>query len=195
MQVSDYLFNNLGHINNDVTDSTQRNIQNTRYTNLNITNYFSEIPNSQVEFVSKIPGLYYAGNIGPGLGPESIQNENSLFWGTEIERSYEKVQLFTRPFLTVPYLGRGSCDPTLESQLQQGQMVADKKSVSTVSEKSYIDYSTYPMMDELKSKIGNASYSVQEAAMDGWVRGGSSARETTTDSNFSKNSRPRDSGY
>ena len=169
MQVSDYLFNNLGHINEDVTDKTQRNIQNTRYTNLNITNYFSEIPNSQVEFVSKVPGLYYAGNIGPGLGPQSIQNENSLLWGTEMERSYEKVQLFTRPFLTVPYLGRGSCDPTLESQLQQGDWVRGKKSVSNLTENNIDTPDAFPL---------SSSNKVEEIALGGWSRGGVDTRTT-----------------
>jgi len=176
MQVSDYLFNNLGHINEDITDKTQRNIQNTRYTNLNITNYFSEIPNSQVEFVSKVPGLYYAGNIGPGLGPQSIQNENSLFWGTEIDRSYEKVQLFTRPFLTVPYLGRGSCDPTLESQLQQGDWVRGKKSVSNLTENNIDTPDAFPL---------SSSNKVEEIALGGWSRGGVDTR-TTGDEYFRK---------
>ena len=40
--------------------------------------------------------------------------------------------------MTVPYLGRGSCDPTIESQLLQGETVRGKKSVSTVMELSLI---------------------------------------------------------
>jgi len=113
---------------------------------------------------------------------------------TESERPLEKLNLNQRPFVTVPYLGKGYGDPTLEAQLQQGQIVSDKKSVSTVSEMSYMDYSSYPMMDDLKNRIGNPSYSIEESAMDGWVRGGTSAREISN-SNFSKNSKPRDLGY
>ena len=56
---------------------------------------------------------------------------------------------------------------------------------------SYMNYSTYPMMDDLKSRIGNPAYSVEEAALDGWVRGGSSARDVE----FTKNARPGAAGY
>jgi hypothetical protein len=149
-----------------------------------------------VNFATEQPNVMFSGAVGGhGLIGGLVDVDTSLLYKSEQERSLEKLSLVQRPFVTVPYLGKGYGDPTLEAQLQQGQMVADKKSVSTISETSYMDYSTYPMMDDLRSKIGDPAYSVQEAAMDGWVRGGTSAREMTTDSNFSKNARPRDSGY
>ena len=170
MQVSDYTFNNLGRITEDATDKTQRNIQNTRYTNLNITNYFSDsISNNHVDFVSKHPGLAYNGLMGPGLGPQSVQDENQLFWGTELDRSFEKVQLFPRPFLTVPYLGRGSCDPTMESQLQQGEWIRGKKSVSNLTESNMDTPDKYPL---------SSSNHVEELSLGGWARGGVDTRTT-----------------
>jgi hypothetical protein len=56
-------------------------------------------------------------------------------------------------------------------------MIRDLKSVGTISEKSYMDYNQYPMRDDLRSQITNPSNLVQELAMDGWIRGGASARE------------------
>ena len=178
MEISDYTFNNLGRITQDVTDKTQRNVQNTRYTNLNLTNYFSEgVSGNHVDFVSKQPGLSYNGLMGPGLSGSAVQDENNLFWGTEMERSYEKVQLFTRPFLTVPYLGRGSCDPTVESQLQQGEWVRGKKSVSNVNEKNIDTPEAYPL---------SSKKHIEELALGGWSRGGIDTR-TTGDEYFRKN--------
>jgi hypothetical protein len=81
--------------------------------------------------------------------------------------------------LTVPYLGRGSCDTTLESQLKQGDVITNKKSVSTISEQSFINNQMYPLMDSIKDTITNPKYLVQEAALDGWIRGGSATREFT----------------
>jgi len=190
---SSYLFNSMGRIGVDMTDETSQNLYNTRFGNYTVANYFSNSASgTHVNFATQQPNVMI--NAKSGVASDVIDDYSYILTNTETERPLEKLSLSQRPFLTVPYLGKGYGDPTLESQLQQGQMVADKKSVATVSETSYIDYSTYPMMDDLKSKIGNPSYSVQEAAMDGWVRGGSSARETT-DINFSKNARPRDSGY
>jgi hypothetical protein len=65
----------------------------------------------------------------------------------------------------------------LEAQLQQGEIVRDLKSVATVSENSYIDYGSYPIRDDLRSQITNPANSVEELAMNGWIRGGASARD------------------
>ena len=86
-------------------------------------------------------------------------------------------QLFARPFATVPYLGRGGGNPILESQLQQGETIRDLKSVSTISETTYIDYNQYPMSDDLRKQISNPANSVEELAMNGWIRGGASSRD------------------
>lgn len=190
---SSYLFNSMGRIGADMTDETAKNLYNMRFGNYTVSNYFSDSTSgSHVQFATLQPSVMINGRSGVASG--AIDYYSYLLTSTETERPLEKLQLNQRPFITVPYLGRGSGDPTLESQLLQGEMVADKKSVATVSETSYIDYSTYPMMDDLRNRIANPAYSVQELAMDGWVRGGSSARQYE-DANFSKNARPRDSGY
>ena len=94
-------------------------------------------------------------------------------------RPLEKLQLYPRPFLTVPYLGRGGGNPSLESQLQQGEIVNDKKSVSTMSEVSFSDYMTFNSDSKMTSRIANPANSIQELVMDGWVRGGAASREMT----------------
>jgi hypothetical protein len=183
-----YVFNNISGIKSDMTDQTQQNLQNTRFGSYTVSNYFSEtVSDAQIQFASSQPGFVIHNG---GVAGSVIDYESALF-KTESERSLDgKVQLFERPFLTVPYLGRGAGDPTLESQLQQGEIVSDKKSVSTISELSYIDYSTYPMRDDLKEQIANPANSVQELAMDGWVRGGVSAREMVANNSFKQNVRP-----
>jgi hypothetical protein len=87
------------------------------------------------------------------------------------EGSPNRIQLSERPFLTIPYLGRGSCDPVLESNLLQGDSMSSRKSISTISETNYMDYENYPMMDSLKQSVGSG---IEENA--GWVRGGTPAR-------------------
>jgi hypothetical protein len=190
--LNSYLFNNISGLRSDMTDQTQQNIQNTRFGAYSVSNYFSEnTSDNQIKFATSQPGLYVSNaGISGGLASSAVDFESQLLTPI-MDRSVDgKVQLFQRPFATVPYLGRGSGDPTLESKLQQGEIVSDKKSVSTVSELSYMDYSSYPMMDSLRQQIANPSNSVQELAMDGWVRGGVSAREVVADSSFSNNIRP-----
>jgi hypothetical protein len=116
---------------------------------------------------------------GTGIASSVIDVNSMLTLKTEQERPLEKLMLYPRPFLTVPYLGRGSCDPTLESQLQQGEIVSDKKSVSTIMEKSFSNYSMYPTDTHMEERVKNPAFVVQEAALDGWVRGGQSTRNFT----------------
>tara|TARA_B110000967_G_C18901767_1_gene576094 strand:- start:1161 stop:1580 length:420 start_codon:yes stop_codon:yes gene_type:complete len=127
---------------------------------------------------------------GNGIGGQVVDNESNLLLKTEQERALEKLQLFERPFKTVPYLGRGSCDPALESQLQQGEMMSEKKSVSTIMEKSFADYSLYPTDNKMEKQVSDASHTVEEAALDGWIRGGASTREMSTDESMKQNNRP-----
>jgi hypothetical protein len=84
-----------------------------------------------------------------------------------------------RPFLTVPFLGKGSCDTTLESQLLQGDTVLQdtKKSTSTIMTQSFMGYTLYPTDSQMEEQTNNPAYKVEEAALQGWVRGGASSRE------------------
>jgi hypothetical protein len=171
-----YTFNNMSSLSADMTDQTQQNNQNTRFGSYTVSNFFSNsASDSQIQFATQQPGIVVSNG---GVSGSVIDIESNLFNKMENERAYEKLQLFQRPFLTVPYLGRGGGDPTLESQLQQGEMIRDLKSVGTISEKSYNDCNQYPMRDDLRSKISNPSNLVEELAMDGWIRGGASARES-----------------
>ena len=173
-----YTFNTMAGLKADVPDQTQQNVQNTRFGTYSVSNYFSSYEsNSQVKFASEIPGFVVSN--GFSVAPSVVDIETKLFYKSENERPMEKVQLFERPFRTVPYLGRGGGDPTLEAQLQQGEMIRDLKSVATISEKPYIDYNNYPLRDDLRSQITNPANSVEELAMNGWTRGGASARETS----------------
>jgi hypothetical protein len=174
--ISEYSFYNMSRIGNDSTDFSQRNVQNTQYSNYILSNHFSN-NNSFVNFATQHPNVNYSGvNGGSSVGSSNIDTDSYLLLNKDSLQSSDIIQLNQRPYLTIPYLGRGSCDPVLESQLLQGDVVSGKKSVSTISETSYIDYNSYPMMDSLRDTVTNPKYSVEESAMNGWTRGGSSSR-------------------
>jgi hypothetical protein len=177
--VSDYKFNNAGRIGYDMTDNTQQNMQNSRYSSYNTSAFFSDnISNSQIDFVSTQPTMnVYGTALGKGIGGSSIDTDSNLMLRTTQERAFEKLQLFQRPFVTIPYLGRGSCDPTIESQLQQGETVADKKSVSTIMDKSFLGYTMQPTDEKMKERVSNTKNTVEESALNGWTRGGVATRD------------------
>lgn len=173
-----YTFFHMGRIGADETDNTQRNIYNTRFSNYTLSNFFNEsTSDAHVNFATAQPTVMFSGtNGGIGLAGSVIDVDSQLSIKREQERSLEKLQLNPRPFLTIPYLGKGSCDPLLESQLMHGEMVHGQKSVSTVMDKSFMPYQMYPLDAKMEEQTRNSSHMVQEAAMEGWVRGGALSR-------------------
>lgn len=190
--ISTYTFNNMGRIGADSTDETQNNLYNTRFANYTLSNYFSQnTSDSHVDFAIQQPTMMFSGMTnGHGLSGTVIDKDSELTLNVVQERPLERLQLIQRPFLTVPYLGKGSCDPTLESQLQQGEMVSDKKSVSTIMEKSFNQYSLYPTDDKMQERVTNPAYTVEESALNGWVRGGMLTREMSSDNSYKNGNRP-----
>jgi hypothetical protein len=173
----DYMFNNAGRIGADRTDNTQRTLQNTRFANHMLSSYFNEsISSENIDFVSKQPTMTISGLArGDGLNGKVVDYDSLLLIKTTQERPQEKLQLMQRPFLTVPYLGRGSCNPDTESQLLQGESTWDKKGVSTIMDKSFLPYSMYILDDNMEKHVKNQE--VEESALEGWVRGGIHSRE------------------
>jgi len=181
---SNYNFDNLGRIGNDSTDSTQQNVSNIKFANYMLSNFYNEVlSGSHVDFAIQQPNIMFSGTThGSGLNGNVIDIDSNLLINTRNERPLEKLQLMERPFITVPYLGRGSCDPSIESQLQQGEIVSDKKSVSTVTENSFIGYTIFPSDEKMVERANNPSNMVEEAAFNGWVRGGAASREISYNS-------------
>ena len=171
----EYTFNNMGRIGNDNTDKSQRTIQNTRFNNYMLSDFNSEkTANSHVNFATSQPVMM---NSASHVSGQVIDVNSYLLLNKEQFRPFEKQQLHPRLFNTIPYLGRGSVDPTLESQLLHGELVSDKKSVSTIMEKSFNDYSLYPVDSNMSERLDNSSYTIQEDAQEGWFRGGKNSRD------------------
>jgi|UniRef100_A0A6C0ISK6 hypothetical protein len=181
--VNSYLFHNTSRIGSDMTDQTQRNVHNTRFANHTLSNYFSkDTSNQHVNFAVQQPTMNFNGvSHGSGLTGSIVDHESKLRIKDVNVTPAEKVQLFARPFATVPYLGRGSVDPQVESQLMQGEFVTDKKSTSTIMDKSFNDHSLHILTNDMENHVTNASENVEEAALEGWVRGGANTRQYTND--------------
>lgn len=190
--MSDHTFFNTARIGADSVDNTQRNMENTRYSSYVLSNYFVEpAENGHVDFATEQPNVMFSGlSNGRGLIGGLVDVDTSLLYKSEQERSLEKLSLIQRPFATVPYLGKGSCDPLLEAQLLQGENSHDKKSVSTIMTKSFAEYAMYPVDSEMQSRVKDTRNTIEESALDGWVRGGVQTRELAQDGAFARDARP-----
>ena len=192
-----YTFENMGRIGLDATDNTQRTVANSKYSEYMLSGFNSGVGlSSHVDFATQQPNIMFSGTArGTGLNGSVVDFDSLLMIKKEQTRALEKLQLFQRPFVTVPYLGRGSCNPDVESQLLHGEMITDRKSVATLADKTMSDYRTYASDDQMTARVNDPKNWVEEAALEGWVRGGVNSRYMANDETVKKEHRPRDRSF
>jgi hypothetical protein len=184
--VSDFTFNGLSRIGNDECSQDQNSIQNTSSCNYTLQNYFAKdcSMNSAKALATSQPGIIYSGTMGSDICGSNIDQSSQLLIGGIQTHPKTRIDLFGRPFATVPFLGRGSVDPILESQIQQGEAITNKRSVTRLAETNYMQYHTTPLIPEVKQNIQNPSLMIESVASEGWIRGGVPSRELTRDRDF-----------
>ena len=181
---SDNLFNNTTRITEDNSDKSQQNIQNVAQANWCLTNYGSSDCNmtKSIDFaLSNGPGINYSGSHQVGIGGCQIDTNSELTIPRDL-RPVGKLGLFERPFLTVPYLGRGAVNISEESFLMRGTSNSNKKTANPT--KSQINRKMTPLIPEVASTINNPANLVEGVADEGWIRGGLPSRELTKDKNY-----------
>jgi hypothetical protein len=72
----------------------------------------------------------------------------------------------------------------LEAQIQQGEAISNKRTVTRLTEKSYLKFHTTPLIPEVKQNIQNPSLMIESMASEGWIRGGVPSRELTRDRDY-----------
>jgi hypothetical protein len=136
-----------------------------------------------IDFATSQPNINFTGSFQTSIGGSNI-TENSQLLINDLSKDKCRIMLIQRPYSTVPYLGRGKCDPMLESQMQQGDFANNKKSINPSSEVSYLQYSQTPMLPTLKSTICNPANLIESNAAEGWIRGGLPSRELARDKDY-----------
>ena len=138
----DFTFDHLSRIGDDSCDISQRNVQNVAQSNYLLSNFFSQDCGMKrpIEFATSQPNINFKGGFQVGAGGCNVDTNSELLIGTINTHPKCRISLYERPFKTVPFLGRGSSNPVLESHIQQGDMITNKKSINTTTEQSYIPY-------------------------------------------------------
>jgi hypothetical protein len=187
--VTDYTFDNMSRIGNDTCFQDQETLQNISSCNYLLQNYFANdcTMKNPIALATSQPCVFYNGPSPVGSGGCVVDDSSKLLIGSIQTHPKCRIDLFQRPFATVPYLGRGSVDPILESQIQQGELLTNKRSVNKLAEKSYIKYQSTPLLPSVQERVTNPAYCVEGVASDGWIRGGVPSRELTRDRDYYAN--------
>ena len=172
-------FNTTTRIGDSMDDLSQQNIQDTAAANYRLTNYKPQCPmTNAIDFATSQPAINFTGSNTVGIGGCNI-DESSTLTLSDLSRNKCKISLLQRPFITVPYLGRGVNDAMTESQLQQGELANNRKSVNPSSELTNSNYT--PLIPSLQATINNPANLIEGVAADGWIRGGIPVRQLTRD--------------
>lgn len=180
--ITDYYFNKLGRIGTDISDNTERNTQNSKFSNYALTTFFTNESVNEHKTFANNQHILFNGNIGgKGLNGQLIDYDSELMLKTTNERYLETLNLNQRTYLTIPYLGKGSVDPVIESKLLCGENSSERKSVSTVMDKNFHDYQTLHRPDNNNNNAHDMNYAMDELPQNDWVRGGKASRRYSDD--------------
>ena len=105
----------------------------------------------------------------------NIDNDSKLRNNDNLTNKNNINQLFQRPYLTVPYMGRGIGDVCLETRLKYNEDTSQSKSCNTLSG-IYINRYT-PQIPCIKENIQKVSNLIPEENDDNWIRGGQPSRQ------------------
>jgi hypothetical protein len=184
--VYSYTFESPSRIGLDSCNVSQTDIQNVSSCNYMTQNYFAaDCSMKNVKALATTqPGIMYNGGFNSSSCGSNIDDSSKLLIGTIQTHPKCHIDLFQRPFATVPYLGRGSVNPVIESQILQGEQIVNKRSTNNLSEKSYIKYHQTPLLPAIKERLNKSSNKIENDASNGWIRGGVPSRELTRDNDY-----------
>jgi len=176
-------FDQLTRIGEDDCCISQSTLQSSQYNSYMLQNYYASDCSMarQIDMATSQPCIQYSGSYSLAPGGCNVDTNSKLLLGATQTNPKGRIDLFGRPFATVPYLGRGSVDPTLEANIQQGESISNKKSIALLAERMYGPvYMQQPDQVERFTQMGQ----VMGSSVD--VRRGVDTKDAGRDAHFYK---------
>jgi len=170
-------FYTVTRIGDDNCGLTQDLMQNNSSVDYMLKNFYAAdcTMKKPIEFATSQVDVNFVAAGGDGkncaIGGCNINESNTLLFSVPTHPR-ARINLLQRPYLTVPYLGRGKFDSQLEAQLQQSANVENKKTLNPVVDQSYA--TSYPLLPSIQKTITNPKYLVTP-----WPQGGESTRNNS----------------
>ena len=142
------------------------------------------VPSQRSAMRVEIPNPTLLGREGFGFNNRAIDDDSRLRTDqTQEGRFRAPLHMQSRPFATVPYMGRGRGQPDIESGLIYSDWARIERPCGTVTE-TFFENQFTPLVPHLSHHIQNPSNLVEEVAAQGWVRGGIPCRQYVRSLNF-----------
>jgi len=91
-------------------------------------------------------------------------------------------QLDERPYLTVPYMGRGLGNKKIETRLVPGEDTYQNKPCNNLSGRDTTHFKMYPLLPIIKKNVQNKKHIIEEE--NGWTRSGLPSRQMIRNKNY-----------
>ena len=164
---------------------TFRDLQNVSTSDYMITNYkdYKCAATNIRDIAMNEPTITYRDGYGwSSINGCNIDDDSKIRNADNLTNMRYIQQLNTRPYTSVPYMGRGVANPVLENKIITGEDTSQKKQCNTLSG-IYIDRFV-PLVPCLKDTIQNPVHLVTEVARSDWVWGGLPSRDLIRNSNY-----------
>ncbi len=134
------------------------------------------VPAQEKAQATEIPNPTLLGKEGFGYNNKEIDMDSKLRTNpTQEGRLRCPLHVQSRPFATVPYMGRGRLNPDVESGLIYSEFARVERPCGTVTE-TFFDGQFYPLVPHLAAHIQNPKNLIPEDAANGWIRSGIPSR-------------------
>ena len=115
-----------------------------------------------------------------GIDVDSVLRNHSIQTNSPHAPIRGRVQ--SRPFATVPYMGRGRGEVTLETKLTHAPIMRQGRDCATVTDQFFENQFT-PLIPYVAANVQNPTHLIPEVAAKGWVHGGIPSRQWVRDMN------------
>tara|TARA_B110000208_G_scaffold192046_1_gene262197 strand:+ start:18108 stop:18701 length:594 start_codon:yes stop_codon:yes gene_type:complete len=183
-----YNIQNLTKLQEDPCYKNTKNKLNKNINSYILNNYNDckcEAPGAQ-EVSLQHPGTFYKDGYGwTSMNGCNIDKDSGLRNSHNLTNMRVINQLYTRPYLTTPYMGRGEGDVHKESILRSSISANEKKACNTLP--CITINNNFPLISHIKENIQNPKNIIPEDSDKNWVRGGIPSRDLIRKKNYFKN--------
>lgn len=180
--MSAFQINQFTRVHDDPCDQTVQNRESSAPGSYQLTNLVPAYGSTQF-LATQQPAVPAAAGYGwsaSAIDVDSVLRNHAI--QTNSPHCPLRARVQARPFVTVPYMGRGKGEAELESKLQMSQMVRTGKECGTVTEK-FFDGQFTPLIPYVAQNVQNPVHLIPEVASEGWVRAGIPSRQWVRDMN------------
>lgn len=135
-----------------------------------LTNYYDECDCMMPQTVKNATDnvcINFRNGVGGTEQPCVVDEGSRLRWGLMRKYPHCRQTLYTRPYLSTPFMGRGYLKPDLESELIYSDQVKEKRSSGALSGVTIPNYFS-PLIDHLSYNVQNIHHIQTESLDPAW---------------------------